>query len=365
MKSKFGRIISADAHVTEPADLWINYIEPAYRDRAPHIEAQEATDIWVCETGTMFPVGVMHGVRYKGGEVRNDGRWDEVPASGYNPDARIPEMEMDGIDAEFVYPTVAMRFFTIEDVPFGEACLRAYNNWIVDFCKPHPNRFKACGIVMLEDIERAVAEVHRVKKLGLDGLMVSIYPDESKPYHDAYYDPFWAAAEETGLPVSIHVSTPRRVKADATPTENLMANLLAAQVLVGMVYAGTFDKFPKLQLISAENDAGWAGNIIERTDYFHAKARARNLSADQKRNEKLPSDYFRNNVSYTFMRDITAIRARDVIGVDNLMWSSDFPHGDSTWPDSQSVIAEHMAGVPEADQRKILCENAQRMYGFN
>jgi len=216
----------------------------------------------------------------------------------------------------------------------------------------------------LDDINNAVDEVHRIKKLGLDGLMISVFPDESKPYHDPGYDPFWAAAEETRLPVSVHVSTPRRVET-LTPAQQLMGNLLAAEVMVGMVYAGTFDKFPNLQLISAENDASWAANIIERTDYFYSKARARNLSAGGRTNRKLPSEYFHNNVSYTFMRDISAMRVRDIIGVDNLMWSSDFPHGDSTWPDSQDVIAEHMVGLPEADQRKILCTNAQRMYGFN
>ncbi len=359
------RIISADSHVTEPGDLWVNYIEPAYRSRAPHIEHQSTTDIWVCDTGTMFPVGVMHGVRHKEGEVKVDGRWEEVPTSGYDPEARIPEIEMDGVGAEFLYPTVAMRFFTIEDVPFAEACLRAYNNWVMDFCKPYPDRFKACGVISLDNVENAVSEARRCKKLGLPGLMIALYPDESRPYHDPRYNPFWAVAEETGLPVSLHVATPRRVNDDVTETQMLTRNLLCPEVITGMIYAGVFDEFPGLKVVSAENDAGWAANFIERMDYFHTKARARNLSAGRRLNKRLPSEYWHNNVSYTFMRDIGAMRARDIIGVDNLMWSSDFPHGDSTWPDSQEVIAQHMVGVPEAEQRKILCENAQRMYGFS
>ena len=252
------RIISADSHVTEPGDLWVNYIEPAYRSRAPHIEHQSTTDIWVCDTGTMFPVGVMHGVRHKEGEVKVDGRWEEVPTSGYDPEARIPEIEMDGVGAEFLYPTVAMRFFTIEDVPFAEACLRAYNNWVMDFCKPYPDRFKACGVISLDNVENAVSEARRCKKLGLPGLMIALYPDESRPYHDPRYNPFWAVAEETGLPVSLHVATPRRVNDDVTETQMLTRNLLCPEVITGMIYAGVFDEFPGLKVVSAENDAGWA-----------------------------------------------------------------------------------------------------------
>jgi predicted TIM-barrel fold metal-dependent hydrolase len=116
-------------------------------------------------------------------------------------------------------------------------------------------------------------------------------------------------------------------------------------------------------VVSVENDAGWAANIIERMDYVDVKARFRNLHQDHL-NKEAPSTYWRRNISYTFMRDSAAIACRHLIGLDRIMWSSDFPHGDSTWPDSRQVIEDQLAGVPEDEQRAILHDNAARMYGF-
>ena len=288
------------------------------------------------------------------------GRYEAIPATGWDAAARIPEIEADGVHAEFVYPTVAMYFWSIEDVAFGEACFRAYNNWLVDFCRPHPDRFKGCGMIMIEDVERAVSELHRAKKLGLSGAMIAVNPAGAKPYNDPMYEPFWAAAEEIGLPVSLHVSTDRRRNLGDDPTVKLLHYTVVHRVLVGLIYAGIFDRYPRLRVVSAENDAGWAGTIIERMDYMTSR-RAPRPSTPIKR---LPSEYWHNNVSYTFMRDRTALLAREVIGVDSLMWGSDYPHGDSTYPSSQDELARIMAGVPEDEQRKVLRDNAARIYGF-
>ena len=358
-------IISADAHFTEPADLWLNYIEPKYKARAPHVEHQPTTDVFVCDTGKMFTVGVMHGIRYKGGDVKHEGRYADIPAAGWDAKARLPDMEKDGIYAEVLYPTVAMRFFTIEDVAFGEACVRAYNTWAADFCKAYPDRFKSIAVIMLDDVDHAVEELKRCKAMGHAGAMISVFPDDARPYHDDLYAPFWNTAAELGLPVSLHVSTERRIaEKPKTPTEQFLGYTAVQKVIIGMIYAGVFDRIPTLQVVSAENDAGWAGNLIERMDYFHDKARARNLRGAGNNNKKRPGDYWRTQVSYTFMRDLTAVAARHVIGVDRIMWSSDYPHGDSTFPNSREVIEEHMQGVPLAEQRMILHDNAKRTYGF-
>lgn len=358
-------IISADSHFTEPADLWVRYIDPRYRERAPHVESRETTDVIVCDGGDMFPVGVIHGVRYKGGDVKIDGRYADVPASGWDPAARIPEMRQDGIAGEILYPTIAMRFFTIEDPGFQQACIRAYNDWAADFCNPHRDVYRAVGIVSLDDVDAALAEMRRFRDLGLVGVMIAVFPDGGRMYHDEHYERFWAEAESLGLPVSMHIATERRVdKAAKSPTDSFLQYTLVQRTLIGMIYAGVFDRHPSLQMVSVENDAGWAGNLIERMDYVERKARARNLQSTGHLNREAPSHYWRNNISYTFMRDRTAILAREVIGADRLMWSSDFPHGDSTWPDSQEVIDEQLAGVPEEDQRLILHDNAARLYGL-
>ena len=356
-------LISADSHFTEPRNLWLDHIEPEFRDRAPHVEHQEDTDVFICDTGEMFPIGMIHGVRYKGGDVKLNGRYEDVPASGWDPEARLAEMKQDGISAEILYPTIAMRFFTIEDVPFGNACIRAYNSWAASFCDTKPDTFKAIAMIYLDDVGAAAEELERCKSLGLVGAMISVHPDGAEEYHGGSYDKFWAAAERLRMPVSLHTATERRVQQNQTPTDAFLHYTLVQRTLIGMIYAGVFDRFPELQVVSVENDVGWAGNIIERMDYVDVKGRFRNLHVGHL-NERAPSEYWHNNISYTFMRDRSAILLRHIIGLDRMMWSSDFPHGDSTWPDSLSVIDEIMSDIPIADARMILHDNAARLYGF-
>ena len=358
-------VISADSHFTEPADLWDLRVEPRFRGRAPHVVSREDTDVIVCDSADMFPVGVIHGVRYKGGDVQLNGRYADVPASGWDPDARLAELAVDGISSEVLYPTIAMRFFTISDAELQDACIRAYNTWAAEFCRNHSTSFRAVGIIALEDMSRALREMERCRELGLVGVMIAFHPAGDRPYDDEYYLPFWERAAALGLPVSLHTATERRVSVKLTPTETFLQYTLVQRTLIGLIYAGVFDKYPNLQVVSVENDAGWAGNIIERMDYVEIKARARNLQGSGHLNREAPSHYWHNNIMYTFMRDKTAIAARDIIGVDRLMWSSDFPHGDSTWPESQQVIDEQLAGVPEKEQRMMLHDNAARLYGLS
>jgi predicted TIM-barrel fold metal-dependent hydrolase len=356
-------IISADSHFTEPADLWTKHIDPAFRSRAPHVEHREETDVFVCDTADMFPVGIVHGVRYKGGDVKLNGRYEDVPASGYDPAARVADVERDGVVGEVLYPTIAMRFFTIEDQALANACIAAYNTWAAEFAASMPDRFKSIGIISLDSIPDAITEMERCREIGLSGVMIAVFPHDARPYHHADYLPFWEAAERLRLPVSLHTATERRVKPSDDPVDAFLNYTLVQRTLIGLIYAGIFDRFPDLQVISVENDAGWAANIIDRMDYGDIKARSRNLHRNH-HNTKAPSHYWHHNISFTFMRDRSAIAGRHIIGIDRLMWSSDFPHSDSTWPDSQAAIAEQMSDIPEAEQRLILHDNAARMYGF-
>ncbi|TML07692.1 MAG: amidohydrolase [Actinobacteria bacterium] len=356
-------LISADSQFTEPSNLWLEHIEPQFRDRAPHVEHHEDTDVFICDTGEMFALGMIHGVRYKGGDVVLNGRYSDIPPSGWDPDARLLDMKLDGISAEILYPTIAMRFFTIEDVPFGNACIRAYNSWAASFCAAKPDNFKAIAMIYLDDVGSAVEELERCKSLGLVGAMISVHPDGAEAYHAGSYDPFWAAAERLHMPVSLHTATERRVQQHQTPTDAFLHYTLVQRTLIGMIYAGTFDRFPGLQVVSVENDVGWAGNIVERMDYVDVKGRFRNLNVGHL-NALAPSHYWHNNISYTFMRDRAGILCREIIGVDRMMWSSDFPHGDSTWPDSLTVIDDTMSDIPMADAKMILHDNAARLYGF-
>jgi predicted TIM-barrel fold metal-dependent hydrolase len=359
-------VISADSHVTEPRDLWTRYIDPEFRDRAPRVEQRPDTDVFVCDGVDMFPVGIVHAVRYQGGEIQPNGRYDDIPASGYDPVARLADIEPDGVSHEVLYPTIAMRLFSIEESRFADACSRAYNSWIADFCAQAPDHFKATGIISLEDVRTAIEEMRRCRELGLAGVMIAVSPDGAPPYEDEYYADFWAAVRDLDIPVSMHAATQRRASGShfEIPAAQAFLHYTAVQkTLIGMIYGGLFDRFPELKIVTVENDAGWAANIIERMDYISVKGRFKTMHTNHL-NKEAPSLYWHRNIWYTMMRDRAAVLSREIIGTDRIMWASDFPHGDSPWPESMKVVDDVMAGVPAHDRWMMLHGNAAALYGF-
>ena len=202
------RVISADSHVVEPPDLWLERIDQAFRDRAPRLVHGPETDAIVCDGASMLPIGILAGAGRADDEVDLNGRWEQdVRRGSYDVDARRKDMELDGLDAEVVYPTLGLSLFQIEDPPFQQALFRAYNDWVSDFCKGARGWLKGVGLISTLDMDSAAAEVRRVRTLGLSGVMISVWPDESSLYDHRRYDPLWEAAEAENLPVSLHIAT--------------------------------------------------------------------------------------------------------------------------------------------------------------
>ncbi len=360
--SRFG-VVSADSHVVEPADLWLENIEPAFRERAPRVVRDEkGEDIFFCDGVRLLSPAAMSMAGRPRAEVERT--LAAVYPGAYDPHARLADMERDGVDAEVLYPSIAMRIYEVRDARLVHACFQAYNTWIAGFCSAYPDKFKGIGVIELEEIETAVGEVHRVHKLGLTGLMVTLTSGDPTLYSDTRFDRFWAAAEALGLPVSLHIVTDKKpLKFDMT-TETIQA-VDAMRSLANMVFGGLFLRFPKLKVVSAENDAGWAGYFVEKMDYLYQEPR-RNIVRDFpiKGKGMLPSEYMKRNVAFTFIYDRSGVEARHWYGVDNLMWSSDYPHNASTWPNSQETLAYLFDGVPEDERLRMVAGNAERIYGW-
>ena len=363
------RVLSADSHVVEPHDMWAAGVEAKYKDRAPRLVRDKATDRIICaDAGQMPEIPLLAGCLRGDDEVRLDGRWDEDIFPGcYDPAFRIPELERDDIAGEVLYPTLGMCLYPIEDLALQRALFRAYNTWLAEaFCQPHPETFK--GIAMIDHAlgeAATVAEISRSKELGLAGFMVPLVPgDDVAPYHAPETDWLWAAAVDNAMPVSLHTVTSRDNKKAyyvGTITDSILSNTQAARVVIDMIMFGVFDRFPGLTVVSAENDAGWAGNVLERADYLWH--RLKYIGGDAGAwCARAPSEYWRENVRVTFMRDQTAVRAADVIGAGTLMWGSDFPHHVSTWPNSRKVLAEHFDGRPGDLRKAIVHDNVRSVY---
>ncbi len=363
------RIISADSHVVEAHDLWQRYIDPPFRDRAPRLVRGKDFDSLVGEEFNNEAIGVLAGCLRKDDEVRAQGRWDtDVFPGGYDPEQRIRDLDIDGIDAEVLFPTVALTMYPISDPELLWALFRAYNSWLAEFCAASPDRLKGIAMLNHAPVDVAVAELRRGRDLGLVGAMLPLFPAEGSSYRDADLEPLWAAAAELGMPVHLHSSTWRNADRSffnvRSGTDRLLNSPNQIQhVILDMVFSGVFDRHPALRVVSVENDAGWAPFLAERGDYWWHRHR-RIMPSGEIVCLQPPSEYFRDNLRLTFMRDRTAILARDVIGVPSLLWGNDFPHHISTWPHSGDLIDEYRKELDPSEHAKIFCENARTLYGI-
>ena len=162
--------ISADSHVIEPSDLWVDYIDPAFRNRAPHVERVRGYDVFRCEEVTLLGVGSVSGAGQPSRILSRKSRYDDINRGAWDPKARLLEISEDGIQGEVLYPSIALKMFALTDISYQIACFQAYNRWVAEFCSYAPRRFKAVGLVPIQDVQLAVAETQAAEQLGLSGL---------------------------------------------------------------------------------------------------------------------------------------------------------------------------------------------------
>ena len=367
------RIISADDHVFEPPDLWTSRVEPKFRDRAPQIIRMDDDDWWVVQDVRMTSMGAgtQTGMRLEAPErLHQTDIQENVRLGGYIPEDRIKDMDTDGVDVSVIYPTAGfMLYHKVPESDLLTSLFAAYNDWIAEFCNSYPKRLKGLGLVSTDDVELGVGELERCAKLGLAGALISSYPPEARAYNSPEYDPLWAAAQDLEMPLSLHTGA-NRVSASLEELGNGVTSTPATQTnhdhwtrmsLAHMIFTGVFERYPKLQVGSIEIELSWAPHFLDRLDYTYQQ-RARRDIWYRFKEAMLPSQYFHRNVFLGFQEDSLGIRLRDIIGVDSLMWGSDYPHHESTWPYSHQVLEEILADCTEEEKAKIAGGNAARIY---
>jgi predicted TIM-barrel fold metal-dependent hydrolase len=365
------RIVSADSHVMEPADLWQQRLDRRFRERAPRVvenpQGRVPHYLFVAEGTTPFPVAAGFAAGRSGQALTDFMRsgYEAARPSGWDPVERIKDQDLDGICAEVLYPTLGMPLFGMRDPELQRACFAAYNAWVAEFCSQAPRRLYGIGLISLEEVASAVADLQRLAALGMRGAMIWGSAPEERPYRSREYDPFWQAAAELQLPISLHVITGhgRETRELGSPNNDAGTWYLTAvhevqRSLAAIVFAGVLERFPGLRLVSAENDCGWLPHFMYRMDHGYEKYRA--MARDPLKLK--PSEYVRRQVWATFQDDATGPATWSLFGEDNYMWASDFPHADSTFPESRAWIERGFAGVPERVRRKITADNAVRLY---
>jgi len=331
-----GVIISADSHIVEPHDLWARALP------------------WAKEQVPAFPPGNAAGPDAKPG--------------GTDPYARVREMAVDGVSAEVLYPTLGLRLFGMDDATAQEACFRVYNDWLMEYCKPNLDRLAGIGCISIYDIDHAVTELERCAHAGLRGSMIWQVPHPSLPLRSDYYNPFWEASCALDMPVSLHILTGHNYTKDATlypgiehyrATSNIKI-LEAANALFDLIWYGVLDRFPRLKIVTVENEIGWIPFYLQQWDYYHRKQRAAAPPIS-----KLPSSYFNRQVYASFFNDSIGGHILSAWGQDNCMWSSDYPHSNSTWPHSREVIQRDLGHLAPEVREKLVRENVVGLYGMS
>jgi uncharacterized protein len=361
------RVISADSHMTEPGDLWVERLDHKYRDSAPRVIKNEKSGNAPYQfVGPGFHPLTVAGVfaaGRSGNELREHMKrgYEAARPSGWDPAERLKDQDLDGVAAEVLYSSLGIVLLDMQDVELQQACLRVYNDWLAEFCAHDPKRLVGIGLYTLKALPD-VAEIERCAKLGLKGMLVLASETVDLPYSDERFDPLWRVCAEAGLPISLH--KPLVSGMPLTPAMPTAADLqihvihVVEQCLTRMVYGGVFERFPTLKVVSAENDVGWIPNWVHRLDHVHAKI------ANAKQLPLKPSAYVRRNVWATFQDDPLGPATWQFFGESNYMWASDFPHADSTFPHSLQVIGENFAGVPAEVTQKIVFDNARQLYNI-
>ena len=255
----------------------------------------------------------------------------------------------------------------MQDSELLSAIFRAYNDWLVDFCSTHPKQLKGIAMINLDDVEDGMRELSRTAKMGMAGAMISEYPPEDRRYDLPEYEPFWALAHDLNMPLSLHTATSRvGNNRGAGPSSVRVASNRANKVflpstsLCDMIFSGVFDRYPKLKVAIVEFELAWAAHLLGTMDYTYIE---RQKEASYRfKNDMMPSDFFRQNIYLSFQEDQIGIRLRDVIGVDSMMWGSDYPHAEATFPRSMEILDKILEGVTDDERAKIVGLNAARLY---
>ncbi len=363
------RPISADSHVMEPANLYVDYMSPRFRDRAPRVENHDGVDVLIVEGAPATPVCGIAGAGVDPKDMRvKYTKFTDIDPGGWDAAARLLAQDADGVTAEVIFPSVGMVVSRIQDRELQNDAMQAYNRWLVEFCAGAPKRLFGVGQTAILDVDSAIADAVRIKEQGFKGLYMNGAPWTQGDFDDPQFDRLWAACIDLDLPICFHTFGARKGSTSSafssyrgTQSINGWHSVVREnQDVIGMfVYGGIFDRFPALKLVCVEADAGWAPHFMMRMDHMYLRHRYWMKAPNLKR---MPSDYVKENVWLTFQDDEVAFQTAHLMNPARLMWANDFPHSDSTWPWSHSLLIGQTQGLSDEIKAMILHDNVKSLF---
>ncbi len=357
-------MISADCHANEPGGLWAKRLDEKYRSRLPRIEVDERGFKWIINDGMS---------RSRLLDNRLEGEDHLRAKAGADPAERAKDLARDGVDAEIIFPNKGLAMWATQDAAFAEAQCRIYNDWAWETFAAYNDFMSPMAAIATANLEGAMSEIARTAKLGFRGLTLPCKPifGAHDPRHPNYnlpvYDPMWALIEETGLPITFHVSTgrdPRAARKEGGAVINYVSHSLAPTIepVAHLCASGVLERFPKIRFAAIESGIGWVAWALDAMDEAYLKHHMWALP----RLKMLPSDYFRAHGYASFQEDRVGLDlAAKYNLVNNFMWANDYPHHEGSWPHSAQAIERQMGHLNDEQRASILGLNAARLFKFD
>lgn len=325
-------LISSDSHVIEPMDLWDKRLPASLREQAPKLSPR---------------------------------REDKPGAT--DPADRLGAMRTDGVSMEVLFPTYALTFYGFEDAALQEAAFRVYNDWIAEYCAATPGRLIGIPCISTYNIDHAIAEMARCKEMGLNGAQIWHVPPDGLEFSTDHYERLWSASVDMDMPINLHILTGfsyTRAGARKGGIEHYRGSVElklhdAIRILFDFIFYGILDRHPKMKLVLVEFEIGWIPWLLQQWDFYTNRFREVNPVPIAMR----PSDYFDRQIFASFIKDNVGTALIDHgWGLDNCMWSNDFPHGNTSWPNSREIIARDLGHFSGKDREKLLWRNVTDLY---
>lgn len=373
-------VIDADVHVTPPPGMWRDYLAPQFRELAPVVESDGEFDYVVFE-GNRRKVHLMQsqaGRDFK--DFRNAGRLSDMRVGGWMAPQRLADMDRDGMDVAVVFGGGPLQTGNLD---LYVDSFTAYNRWVADFCSENPQRLKFAAFLPVLEVEQTIAMMREAKRNGAVAVNLPAFPQSAsahnkaqsqfqalsgdagsvRQYRDAEFDPLWAAACELDMAVTFHLGA--RVSRFTDKTNFLPDVVMGKPAMLEMpaimIYGGVFDRFPNLRIGLIEAGVGWIPWAASYMDRTWEMQRYWTECAIEHR----PSHYFDRNVYASFISDPIGVQLRHQPGGRNIMWSSDYPHSETTFPHSHETIAHNFKGVPVEDRDWIIAGCATKFFGLD
>jgi predicted TIM-barrel fold metal-dependent hydrolase len=377
------RIVDADAHIDPPCEMWADYLPAPLRPLAPRVEEGEECDFVVFE-GRRRPIRMISNQAGRTGkDFKMVGKRSEMRAA-WLPEQRLGDMDQDGIDAAVLFGGGPLGTTNTE---LYIASFETYNRWVWDFCSAERRRLVPVAYLPMRDIDETLGLLRQAAELGFRTANIPAFPQASdgistaakvqaiqtgqgaaltgnptggRQYSHPDFDRLWAAFSDLDITVTIHLGAriPRFGEKDHFLPDMIMSKLSMAEPIAIAIFSGIFQRFPKLRFATVESGVGWFAFAAEYMDRTWEKQR---YWTESTLTEK-PSFYMDRNVYGSFINDRLGILNRNAPGGRNIMWSSDYPHSETTFPNSHDVIVRDFVGVPGDDIRQIICERARRIY---